>query len=333
MDIVRSKLNTNKYLIPQQRTMQRCAPNRKRRLTDCSCFTKKQLLRIAEVWNNNVNVSTQTIQVTKQMKKCNIWKHIKKKINENSSCSNEQCWLGLSQLASASKSLRSMDIFKPLWPSEWFSKSNVFRNNSETETTWLSSDDIWNVLHQYEHSDQRKNGFSFLGVVPIDFSSHRFNGTCVANQYHIRSHAQLCNFSLETLPKNIHQFGIVFNTAKDGSSGEHWIALYCNIRMQKIIFFDSTGFPPPTQVNKFIETIASQMRKFRSTRDHDNKSKRRVKIIKNTKKHQTGNSECGIYVIHFIVNMLESVSWTKFNRKVIQDYKMIEQRKRYFNKY
>jgi Ulp1 family protease len=47
--------------------------------------------------------------------------------------------------------------------------------------------------------------------------------------------------------------------------------------------------------------------------------------------HQRGGSECGMYVLFFIISMLEGKSPTYFNKRIIRDEEVFKFRKIYFN--
>lgn len=296
-----------------------CAPKLRSLSHGCSCFSKKQLILIKDAWNSSHDIKITGVNMN--TKKCDIWKRLNTIINANTRCSNEQCWIGLQQLANISKIIKEKDVFRPLWPNEWFS-SSLFVKKYETNN-WLSSNDIWNVLRQYEHRSNNKSNFIFLGVVPIDFNSSTSNG-CIADLYkQDEQKSNICLFNLNKLPQNINKFGIIFNTAPDGTTGEHWISLFCSLKTKRIIYFDSVGLPPPTEVTKFINKIQNQCVKQNI----------KMRLIINTKTHQKGNSECGMYAINFMVNMINDISWTKYNKKRINDEQMIIKRQLYFNKY
>jgi cell division protease FtsH len=51
-----------------------------------------------------------------------------------------------------------------------------------------------------------------------------------------------------------------------------------------------------------------------------------------TVQHQKGNTECGMYVLFFIISMLEGKSPTYFNKKIISDEEVFKFRNIYFNR-
>ena len=292
-----------------------CAPNTNVKDTDCTCFTKEHLLIIADEWNK---YSTPKIKVSKKMKKCQIWERMTQIINTHSKCKNEQCWLDLSKLSFISRKVKEEDIFKPLYPNEWFSKVSLWGVQDSTKT-WLTSTNINKVMKQY----QKDGDFEFLGVVPIDFESQSglFGSSCVASSYAAR---KLCSFSLDNLKKDTTHFGFVINTGKDGTEGEHWIAMYCSLKRKRIIFFDSTGHSMPQPLHRFKEKLELQGRKKGIA----------FKFMESKKEFQApGTAECGVYAIHFLVKMLHGMTFSKFVRTKLTDRDMITKRAFYFNKY
>ena len=303
--------------------MSRCAPQRSGP-TDCSCFTKRNLLTIVSVWNAYYsNDQTKQIAAKSYLTKCSIWERINERIRAESECDNEQCWMKLEQLADFAKTYKEQDYFRPIAPGEWFNGAHMIGSMpASTDTSrWLSSEDISKVMDQY---DGKKHKFIFLGTVPIDFANAKTYDTdsCLALDWGpLHKTKYLCTIDIQDMKqKGIEHFGVVFNTADHTSSGQHWIALYCSIQKKKIVYFDSYGRPPPTEVQSFIEKIQK-------------KSPHTLKVVSNHKQHQQEYSECGMYAMHFLINMLSGVSWTAFNKTLIPDAKMLQKRMEYFNHY
>lgn len=298
--------------------MSRCAPQREP--ADCSCFTKQNLLAIVSVWNAYYsNEPDKHINAKSYLPKCDIWGRINERILENGECNNEQCWMKLKQLAQFAHNHKEHEYFRPIAPGEWFNGAKLL--GSDDTNRWLSSTDISKVMDQY---DGKKYKFLFLGTVPIDFATSRTfdEDSCIALDWGpLHKTKYLCDINIQDMKsQNIEQFGVVFNTADHTSSGQHWIALYCSIRKKKIVYFDSYGYSPPPEVETFITKIQS-------------KSRDKFKVVLNTKRHQQEYSECGMYAVHFLINMLSGVSWTKFNKALIPDSQMLKKRSEYFNRY
>jgi len=99
---------------------------------------------------------------------------------------------------------------KPKAPSSW-------KSNPEE---WLSSLDIDAVEKQFKKVFTE---YYYVGTVPIDFGKKSNTGKCLVNS--------LCSLDIKSIyNKGYRQIGIVFNTDKSTGPGEHWIALFCDIR-------------------------------------------------------------------------------------------------------
>jgi len=180
---------------------------------------------------------------------------------------------------------------------------DVLKPLGPNENEWLSNFDILRVMEEYE---KLYDNFEFLGCMPIDFNE---------------IDKSFSNFSFKKFKKNKDILGAIFNTDESWKSGQHWIALVMNIPKKTICFFDSEGSGPPTQVQAFIDKL-----KFQAL-----KEKIHFDIFINNKKHQRGNSACGIYCLHFIIKQLQGHTCKAINEKVIKDKEMKKNLKIYFN--
>lgn len=167
---------------------------------------------------------------------------------------------------------------------------------------WLSNFDIMKVMEEYEKIYEN---FEFLGCVPIDFNE--IDGS-------------FSNFNIKKFKKHKEIMGAIFNTDPSWKSGSHWISLCMNIPKKTICFFDSSGNNPPQQVQKFIDNL----------KDQGKKNNIDFKIFINNKRHQRGDSACGIYALHFIIKQLQGYSCKKLNECVIHDNDMKKNLKIYF---
>jgi len=199
----------------------------------------------------------------------------------------ERCWLKKAGLDPA-KYKELFENFKPEQPDEWKTKPNA----------WLSNTHIEDVLHDFEWIDRDKkipSDFKMLGPAPIDFDK-KVGKSCVD--------PELCDFDVvqflkETTYKKKQKtkIGIVFNTDPHDQGGEHWISLYVDLDNLIIMFFDSTGHAAPPEVVELMERIETYM--------HSLENKKNLKVLKpvSKMKHQTKNSECGIYTLFFLITM------------------------------
>jgi hypothetical protein len=275
-----------------------CSPKEKDDINEFSCYTNDSLLKLRDKWNARHPDSKI---------KSNNPKEIHRRLSEYLSdvCNKESCWLKQSHHFSGNISKDLKESFAPITPREWKKNPNE----------WLSSVDIMKVMKQYERAYKC---FDFIGPSPIDFNKQKLYGECVWEE--------LCNFSLQDeIKKGRFKIGIIFNTDPHDKPGQHWISMFINIKKNLIFFFDSTGDPAPKEILQFVDNI-KQQGKLISPRIEF-----KYDTSENTE-HQNGNTECGIYSLFFIVQMLEDKMSTKYLKTHrIDDNHMSKFRKIYFN--
>ena len=271
--IVRIKEGTNKY----NKSIKKinginCAPKKTNKINNYSCYTKDSLIELKNLWN-----ARHTDLQIKSKNPYVIHKQLTKYLKNI--CDTEKCWLKQnSYFGKFSDEIN--ETFAPTYPTSWLKNPNK----------WLSSHDIINVMYQYELAYPN---FSFIGPSPIDFDKKRINsnGTCVWEE--------LCNFNLkQMINKGKNKIGIIFNTDPHTKGGEHWISLFINITEKSILYFDSGGSKMPEEINDLIKRIINQGKQL----------KPKLKFNFDTTTgihHQLKNSECGVYSLFFIINMLE----------------------------
>jgi hypothetical protein len=275
---------------------------KKIRLNECSprtggetftCFSRPSLKRIIRYWNES---STQdSIEYGETDSKSQLWKKINKRLNKI--CDKEYCWLEQPFITDKSE-LRNE--YRPKMPESW--------NKNKNE--WLTTSDIEKVMNQYmnQYAD-----FLFVGAVPIDFDKEMSPGLCVVNE--------LCKIKIDSLiKKGIFQIGIVFNLDPHDKPGSHWVSFYGNLNKGKLYYFDSYGFGPPKQVTALVSRLTEQGSLNNINMEYQH----------NTIRHQYKSSECGIYSINFIENMLKGISFKRFCSKKIPDDKMQRFRNKYY---
>lgn len=291
----KNRFNSTKKFLKQLN----CSPNAKRlkyskKLNNRSCYSGEALKKIGKYWNirhpdNKIKLdNTET-----------IWKFFKEKFSNT--CHNERCWLRQSFIKNNNSDL--LKFFAPESPKIWHTKPY----------TWLNSDDIEKVMSQYEHA--YKN-FEFIGPSPIDFDKIIMHNKCVWEE--------LCNFSLTTkIKKNINKIGIIFNTDPHNKDGEHWIALFIDIKNSFISYFDSNGNKIPKEINTLIDRIEKQAShmgiKFKK---YDN-----YRVV-----HQKNDGQCGMYTLYFVIELLlENKKPEYFKNTIIKDETMRDYRFLYYN--
>jgi hypothetical protein len=274
-----------------------CSPKPKGEINDYSCYTNKSLFELRDRWNaRHPDVKIET----------NSPKEIHNRISNylKDVCNNEACWLKQKgHFGNLESDLA--DSFAPESPQEWKKNPNE----------WLSSIDIMKVMRQYEKAYKC---FDFIGPSPINFDTKKLYGECVWEE--------LCKFNLQSLiKKGKTKIGIIFNTDPDYKPGQHWISMFINIKKKKIFFYDSTGDAPPNQIMQLVRRIKNQGLNL----------KKRLYFKFDCNKgieHQYGNTECGMYCIYFIVNMLEDkLTSHDIKNHILKDEYMEKFRKIFFN--
>lgn len=139
--------------------------------------------------------------------------------------------------------------------------------------------------------------FHFFGPVPIDF-----NEPDVCR----RSGDNLCNFNLRReLKQGKTKFGFIFNLDFEKGPGTHWVSMYydANPKEPLLFYFDSGG-KNNTPNDRFvhIDTLAKSII-YQAKQIPSHKFNPPV-LEYNTTRHQSGNTECGVYSLFFIVTML-----------------------------
>ena len=278
----------------------KCGPGQENYFT---CYDNDALHKLRDGWNARHPDARIETNDPKE-----IWTAMKQRFGKM--CRNEACWMKqIMGPNSVLGSLSSDDTFAPEAPKSWV------RDPDE----WLSSEEIENVMKQYE---DKFPAFEFLGPSPSDYSAPKMAGVCVWEE--------LCNFSLKKyVDAGTHKIGVIFNTDPHTEDGSHWVSLFINMDNRTkannyIFFFDSTGDRPQKEIRKFIETVAQQGLALDI----------RFKQFVNRKQHQKRNTECGMYSLFMIVNLIEGTRTPEefMQGDRIPDSHMIEFRKEYFNR-
>ena len=298
-----SKPKSRKVKIHKDFERLKCGPVQENYFT---CYDNDTLHKLRDGWNARHPDARIETNDPKE-----IWTAMKQRFGKM--CRNEACWMKqLMGPNSVLGSLSSEDTFAPEAPKSWV------RDPDE----WLSSEEIENVMKQYE---DKFPAFEFLGPSPSDYGAPKMAGVCVWEE--------LCNFSLKKyVDGGTHKIGVIFNTDPHTEDGAHWVSLFINIDPRSdshkannyIFFFDSTGDRPQKEIRKFIETVAQQGRALGI----------RFKQFVNRKQHQKRNTECGMYSLFMIVNLIEGTRTPEefMQGDRIPDSHMLEFRKEYFNR-
>ena len=163
-----------------------------------------------------------------------------------------------------------------------FQKEQIFLPpGPETKNEWLSNIDILNVFKQVEKVRPK---FILYDCISIDFAKYK-------------NHYQINHIKFDNLFKhNIYKIGIIINLDFHHGSGTHWVALFLNLKKGKIFYFDWTGAECPDEILMFVKKVIKWF-------DEKHIS---YEFKENKYSHQQKGSECGIYVINFILRMIEN---------------------------
>jgi hypothetical protein len=266
------------------------------KIEDYTCYSNASLLYLKKYWNQR---HPDLMINTNNSKK--IWSLLRFYMKDV--CDRESCWLKQNFIKNNLNRDLSLLTFAPESPSTWKKNKNQ----------WLTSLDIDKVMKQYE---EMYKCFEFIGPSPIDFDSHQKYSECVWEE--------LCKFDLKDyIDRGKTKIGIIFNTDPHYKEGSHWISLFINIKDKYIFYFDSNGDKIPNEIEKLINRINSQGIQLGF---HFN-------IMDNRNvEHQRSNTECGMYSLYFIVQLLtENKSPQYFFKERIRDEEMEKLRNKYFN--
>ena len=270
----------------------RCSPNPNNK--KYTCYSDEALSKMKNYWNIRHPKDKILSNDTKE-----IWSFFKKAMSHI--CHRESCWLRSKFMTGKLNNELLNYTFAPSAPNIWK------RNPNE----WLSSLDIESVMRQYE---KFYKCFEFLGPSPIDYDTHKLYGECVWEE--------LCKFNLsEQLKRHKNKIGIILNTDPHYKNGAHWISMFINIKNKTIVYFDSNGDESPKEVKKLLKTII----------DQGNQLGIDFQVMENKIEHQRTNTECGMYCLYFIIQMLKDKNLSHFLNNRIDDKEVFKLRNEYFN--
>ena len=271
-----------------------CSPSSSYSSKKYTCYTSNSLNKLKELWNIRHNDNKINTNDPRE-----IWDHFK--TNMEDVCDSEKCWLSQKFAENNLDNELKHYTFAPSSPKKWEKNPNE----------WLSSIDLTKVMKQYE---KKYPNFAFLGPSPIDFDKKLHYGECVWNE--------LCNFNLRNhIIKNKNKIGIIFNTDTHDQDGSHWVCLFIDLNKNNIYYFDSNNSRISKEVREFIKRIQQQAEEFDI----------KLKYSENKIKHQKTTSECGMYVLYVIIQLLlDKATIEDFNKR-ISDEEVEKLRKVYFN--
>lgn len=221
-----------------------------------------------------------------------LLRNLAKELNVNPK--DQRTFLFRLPLSDAEKQNLASKWLRPAMPTGW----------KEDPDMWLNSDDIINVMKQYEVSNPE---FKFLGPYPIDFASEDTTnkGHCMIGE--------MCSLDLDGIDlKGKTKIGIIYNLDPHDKAGSHWVANYINIPKKQCYYFDSYGLKPPKEIYTFMQWLGLQ--------------EPCINLGWNGRRFQYLNSECGMYCMYFIDRMIAGESFLRFCRRAPPDTFMLDLR-------
>ena len=276
-----------------------CSPAASKGAHKNTCYTTEALQKMKNLWNARHKGDKITTNDNQK-----IWQSLRDRFA--GVCDTEKCWMRQKFAANKLGSEITSYTFAPNAPLSW-------KNNPKE---WLNSLDITAVMRHFEKAYPR---FAFIGPSPIDFDTHLMYGDCVWEE--------LCRFDLKNmLRKRKKIIGVIFNTDPHTKDGEHWVSLIINMQSKPhpyIFYFDSNGDPVKDEIMIFANRVIEQG----ENAGYD------IKFYQNhPKEHQMGDSECGVYSLYMITQILsEEKTYRYFIDHSISDAEMEKFRHVYFD--
>ena len=268
-----------------------CGPKSTHNFT---CYSSSSLNKMKDLWNKR----HPDVKITTNNSK-EIWSMLKDNLSRV--CNTEKCWLNQNFMVNNLDPELKNYTFAPMAPKTWKKNPNE----------WLNSIDINKVMKQYEH---KYPSFTFIGPSPIDFETKKLFGQCVWNE--------LCNFSLKKyIKQGKTKIGIIFNTDPHYLEGSHWICMFIDIEKKYIFYFDSNADKTPKEIGEFVKKVKKQAKELNI----------KLKYYENPTTHQMTDTECGMYVLFVITELLQNKMTPKMFEERVPDKYMEHLRKVFFN--
>ena len=231
-------------------------------------FDDKDIQRLRDVYNKE-HSNERPIEAGSSE---GVWSEIKARLHDKCKTGRAECII-------------TSLMARPKAPSGW-------KVNPEE---WLSSTDIDKLEKSFE---ELFPDYSHLGTFPIDFDAKSETGKCLVSA--------LCSMDIRKLAKDGKtQIGITFNTDVSTGPGEHWVAVFCDIRPElahpRMTYFDSYAQRPEKEIKRLMLRWKEQ---WDATKSHP----QGMKLTYNKTRHQYKDSECGMYCVYFHYCCLAGIS-------------------------
>jgi hypothetical protein len=269
-----------------------CSPNITNDInlkTHYTCFTLDELVEISKAFNQFIkknklcskNGDDETIVCIprkyidyENKNRKQLWWSIYVRLRPI--CKYEYCWIDLDFVKKISdKNLREKIKYFTFKP-----------KMTKTPYTWLSTNNINQVMQQYQEYDKN---FKFLGALPSNFY-------------------KISDFDYNEI-LDYKKFGIIFNLDNHDQKGSHWVSFLIDNQLKTIEYFDSVADPPNKNIKTFIKNVYLFLKK--------NDLHYRYKQNKNV--HQKENTECGVFSIYYIIQRLSNNTFENITKNIIND--------------
>ncbi|CAH6421180.1 Hypothetical protein UVM_LOCUS396 [uncultured virus] len=117
-------------------------------------------------------------------------------------------------------------------------------------------------------------------------------------------------FSPRRMRGGLRAAAFVLNTT--AGEGSHWVVLYADLVEGALEYFDSLGEPPNAAVRRTIRSIVDTLSRFAGLPPNR-------PIAWSSVAKQTGSTECGVFVVWFVVRRLEGCSFRDLVRAPFGD--------------
>jgi len=291
----------------------KCAPHLK--YEDGSCYTMEKLLEMAKIYNQKFknDPNYERIVLTNDITKSQLINYLSQRLNN---CNNQICWL--SKIYKNKKDITQ--YFRPPGPT--------------TRFKWLNTTNINLVMKQYE---KKYDDFKFYGAVPIDFDNPMISDilfidyndlfnkgiTRIGFIFNLDRHDQsgshwialYCNLdkkliyffdSYGTNPykddkyKNISILMSRIGNYLNNSLSNDWSKSINNLYEK----YNDNNIDYCVKTYKNNIKLINQSGSISNNIDFNYYNNKNIDINFANIRHQYANSECGVYSIYFILNML-----------------------------
>ena len=269
-----------------------CSPTRKRRKRT-TCLNPPELELLRRAWNSH-----NPTQAIPEGSADSTEAALRIAVPD---CPTEACWFEQPFAEGGPLGKVRKRALAPYAPKSW----------AKNPKEWLSSRDIEDVMGQYEEAFP---AFKFYGASPIDFDKRVRRGKCVWDD--------LCKLSLaRELGRGVERIGIILNMDPHDKPGSHWVTMFIDLGRGYALYFDSTGDPPPKEVERLLARLKEQSERIGVP----------LKVMINKRAHQRGDTECGVYGLYLIKRLLAGDDPSDYLEGRIPDGEMLAMRGGFFN--